>query len=105
MEYNDILNRNFAKIQKMPVFLKNWLRDYSISRLAKFVYFGDTHFKITSHGVVITLPNKIRVQNQIGQIHTAASTLLPKTATGMAVSMNILNNKLPITKNLSIRFV
>lgn len=104
MEYNDILNRSLSKIQKIPVFLKNRLRDYSISRLAKFVYFGDTHFEMISLGVVITLPNKIRVHNQVWQTHTAASKLLPKTVTDMAFGMNILNNKLSITKNLSIRF-
>jgi len=106
MEYNNVLNRNLAKIQKMPGFLQSWLRDYSIGRLVKFVGTAGIHFeKMTCREVVITLPNKTRVQNHIGQIHAAASTLLAETATGMAMGMNIPDNKLPLMKNLSVKFV
>jgi acyl-coenzyme A thioesterase PaaI-like protein len=106
MEYNNNLNRNLAKVQKMPAFLQNWLRDYSIGKFVKFVGTAGIHFeKMTCHEVVITLPNKTRVQNHIGQIHAAATTLLAETATGMVVGMNIPDNKLPLMKNLSVKFI
>ncbi len=90
----------------MPVFLQNWLRDYSIGKFVKFVGTAGIHFEeMSCHRVSITLPNKSRVQNHIGQIHAAATTLLAETATGMVVGMNIPDNKLPLMKNLSVRFI
>src|SRR6218665_1553352 len=106
MEYNNALNRNLAKVQKMPAFLQNWLLDYSIGKIVKFVGTAGIHFeKMTCHEVVVTLPNKTKVQNHIGQIHAAATTLLAETATGMVVGMNIPDNKLPLMKNLSVKFI
>lgn len=90
----------------MPVFLQNWLRDYSIGKTVKFVGTAGIHFeKMTCHQVVITLHNTNKVQNHIGQIHAAATTLLAETATGMIVGMNIPDNKLPLMKNLSVKFI
>ena len=49
--------------------------------------------------------NKNKVQNHIGQIHAAATTLLAETASGMAVGMNIPDDKLPLMKNLTVKFI
>ncbi|AWV99484.1 DUF4442 domain-containing protein [Arcticibacterium luteifluviistationis] len=106
MEYNNRLNRNIEKVNKMPKLIKPWLLDKSIGKVVKFVGTAGIHFeKMTCHKVVISLQNKKKVQNHIGQIHAAATTLLAETATGMVVGMNIPDDKLPLMKDLSINFI
>ncbi|MCU0327182.1 MAG: DUF4442 domain-containing protein [Spirosomaceae bacterium] len=100
------LNRSLAKVSKLPKFLQNWARDYAIGKTVKFVGTAGIHFeKMTCDEVVITLANRTKVQNHIGQIHAAATTLLAETATGMIVGMNIPDDKLPLMKNLSVKFI
>ncbi|WP_435352624.1 DUF4442 domain-containing protein [Emticicia sp. SJ17W-69] len=106
MEYNNNLNRTLAKLQKVPVFLQSWMRDYAIGRFVKFVGTAGIHFeKMTCNEVAVTLPNKTNVQNHIGQIHAAATTLLAETASGIVVGMNIPDDKLPLMKSLSVKFI
>ncbi len=100
------LSRSLLKLDKLPRFLQNWARDYVIGHTVKFVGTAGIHFeKMTSEEVVITLQNHKKVQNHIGQIHAAATTLLAETATGMIVGMNIPDDKLPLMKNLSVKFI
>lgn len=100
------LNRSLLKLNKLPRFIQDWARDYVIGRTVKFVGTAGIHFeKMTCNEVVITLANQTKVQNHIGQIHAAATTLLAETATGMVVGMNIPDNKLPLMKNLSVKFI
>jgi acyl-coenzyme A thioesterase PaaI-like protein len=106
MEYNNNLNRTLAKLQKLPSFVQKQMRDYAIGRFVKFVGTASIHFEtMTCNEVAVTLPNKNKVQNHIGQIHAAATTLLAETATGMVVGMNIPDDKLPLMKNLSVKFI
>lgn len=106
LEFNNSLNRNLAKIAKMPVFIQNWARDYSIGKVVKFVGTAGIHFeKMTCNEVILSQANAVKVQNHIGQIHAAATTLLAETATGMVVGMNIPDDKLPLMKQLSVKFI
>ena len=105
MKYTNRLSRNISKIDKLPTFLRAWFLDRSIGKVVKFVGTAGIHFeKMTCEEVVITLHNKQKVQNHIGQIHAAATTLLAETATGMVVGMNIPDDKIPLMKNLSVNF-
>lgn len=106
MEYNNRLNRNIAQLERLPAFMRSWMLDRTIGKVVKFVGTAGIHFeKMTCNEVVITLSNKKKVQNHIGQIHAAATTLLAETATGMVVGMNIPDDKLPLMKNLSVKFI
>lgn len=106
MEYNNNLNRTLAKLQNLPTFVQKQMRDYAIGRFVKFVGTAGIHFEtMTCNEVAVTLPNKNKVQNHIGQIHAAATILLAETATGMVVGMNIPDDKLPLMKNLSVKFI
>lgn len=106
MEYNNRLNRNINKVNKMPKVLRPWLLDKAIGGVVKFVGTAGVHFeKMTTQKVVISLQNKKKVRNHIGQIHAAATTLLAETATGMVVGMNIPDDKVPLMKELSINFI
>jgi acyl-coenzyme A thioesterase PaaI-like protein len=94
------LNRSLAKVNQLPSFLQSWARDWAIGRTVKFVGTAGVHFeKMTANEVVLSLANQTKVQNHIGQIHAA------ETATGMVVGMNIPDNKLPLMKNLSVKFI
>jgi len=59
---------------------------------------------MTCNEVVITLSEKQKVQNHIGQVHAASTMLFAEIATGMVVGMNIPNGKWPLTKDLSMKF-
>lgn len=61
--------------------------------------------KMTCEKVILTLPNSKKVQNHIQQIHAAASVLLAESASGMIVGMNIPDDKLPLMKSLSSKFI
>ncbi len=106
MEYNNRLNRLINTISEFPAYTQSWFRDYSIGKMVKFAGTAKIHFeKMTCHEVVLTLANAPKVQNHIGQIHAAATTLLAETATGMIVGMNIPDNKLPLMKSLTVHFI
>jgi acyl-coenzyme A thioesterase PaaI-like protein len=106
MEYNNNLNRILSKLKSFPIFMQSFLRDIAIGRFVKLVGTAGVHFeKMTCHEVVLSLANKPKVQNHIGQIHAAATTLLAETATGMILGMNVPDNKLPLMKELSVKFI
>ena len=68
MEYNNNLNKTLAKLQKMPAFMQNWLRDYAIGRFVKFVGTAGIHFeKMTCNEVAVTLPNRNKVKTTLGK--------------------------------------
>jgi acyl-coenzyme A thioesterase PaaI-like protein len=60
--------------------------------------------KMTDTEVVLTLRNRRRMRNHIGQIHAAAMTLLAETATGMLAGMNVPDDKMPLIKLFTVRF-
>lgn len=78
---------------------------YSIGNFVKFVGTAGIRFeKMTAHEVVLSLENKKKVQNHIGQVHAAATALLAETATGMVIGMNLPDDKIPLMKNMSINY-
>ena len=106
MEFNNNLNRNLEKARLLPAFIRPLMIDYIIGKTVKLVGTAGIHFeKLSCRQLTATLHNKRKVQNHIGQIHAAATTLLAETATGILVGMNIPDDKLPLMKNLSIRFI
>ncbi|MFT5883966.1 MAG: acyl-coenzyme A thioesterase PaaI-like protein [Arcticibacterium sp.] len=106
MEYNNGLNRSISRINAYPRFLQAWLLDNAIGNTVKYVGTSGIHFeKMTCLEVVVSLKNRRKVQNHIHQLHAAATTLLAETATGMVVGMNIPDDKIPLMKNLSVKFI
>ena len=77
--------------------------------LGKAVPFTGTaglHFeKVDFDEVIISLANKKKVRNHIGQIHAAATVLLAETATGFVVGMNLPDDKLPLMKKTEVKFI
>jgi len=106
MEYNNRLNRSLQKLKSFPKFLQSRLRNLIIGRTVPFVGTASLDFeKMSCQEVIINLPNKRKVQNHISQVHAAASVLLAETASGMVLGMNVPDDKLPLMKNLSAKFI
>ncbi len=106
MEYNNRLNRSIAKVKSAPSFMQRWLRNKAIGRVVPLVGTAGIDFeKMTCEEVILNLPNRRKVQNHISQVHAAGSILLAETASGMVVGMNVPDDKLPLMKSLSGKFI
>ena len=99
------LARSVAKLERIPAFLRPWLRNRVMGRAVPFTGTAGLNFaEMSPEQVVITVPNVRRVQNHIQGVHAAAMALLAETATGMVVGMNVRDDCLPLCKTLHIDF-
>lgn len=106
MEYNNRLNRALSKVASAPKFMQQWLRNKSIGRVVPLIGTAGIDFeKMTCQEVILNLPNRKKVQNHVNQVHAAASVLLAESASGMVVGMNVPDDKLPLMKSLSAKFI
>lgn len=106
MEYNNRLNRSLAKLDRAPVFLRKQLLNYTIGRTVPMIGTAEIRFQeMSCERLVAIMPNKKKVQNHISQVHAAASVLLAESATGILFGMNIPDDKLPLMKNLSAKYI
>lgn len=55
--------------------------------------------------IVLSLRNREKVQNHIGQVHAMGMALLAETATGMMVGINIPKGKTPLLKSITCKYV
>jgi acyl-coenzyme A thioesterase PaaI-like protein len=98
--------RKLLKLEKLPLGLKKRVTNFVIGNTVKFVGTSGLKFeKLESNEVIVTLNNKRKVQNHIGQIHAAATTLLAETATGIILGLSIPDDKVPLMKMMNIQFV
>ena len=96
------LEKTVNKLSPYPV----WVLSFAVGKMVKFVGTAGCQFDLmTKEKVVISLKNKSKVRNHIGQIHAAAMILLAETATGMVVGMNLPDDKIPLVKSLDTKFV
>ncbi|MEM8527601.1 MAG: DUF4442 domain-containing protein [Bacteroidota bacterium] len=83
-----------------------WILSFAVGKVVKLVGTTGCSFDLmTKEKVIISLKNKTKVQNHIGQIHAAAMILLAETATGMVVGMNVPDDRLPLIKSIESKFV
>jgi len=86
--------------------MHNWMRNRAIGNFVPFVGTAGLDFeKMSCEEVIIRVPNAPKVRNHIKQVHAAASVLLAETASGMVVGMNIPDDKLPLMKSLSAKYI
>lgn len=99
------MNRLEKKIQQIKNY-PSWLFSYIIGRVVPFTGTSGIRFdKMSREEVIVSLANRRKVRNHIGQIHAAAMMLLAETATGMAVGMHIPDDKIPLIKAMNSTFV
>ena len=96
------LAKTVNRLEKYPKFLLSLV----VGRTVRFVGTAGIRFEeMTEDRVVVSLKNRGKVRNHIGQIHAAAMVLLAETATGMVLGMNVPDDKIPLIKSLKTDFV
>ncbi len=94
------------KLQSKPRFIRSWLLDYALGSTIKFIGTAGLNCQLlTQEKAVFKLKNRKKVQNHIGTVHAAATSLIAETASGMVVGMNIPDDKIPVLKTMHIDYV
>jgi uncharacterized protein (TIGR00369 family) len=100
------LSKIVKGIHKLPEFMQTTALSLTLGNVVKFVGTAGIRFeKMQAEEVVVTLANKRKVQNHIGQVHAAATALLAETATGMVVGMNVPDDKIPLLKSMQVNYL
>lgn len=103
---NSLKMNRLAKTVDQLKSYPTWVRSLAIGRFVKFTgTAGISYDEMTTDRVVVSMANKPKVRNHIGQIHAAAMMLLAETATGMALGMHVPDDKLPLLKFMNSKFV
>ncbi len=77
-----------------------------VGSFVKYTGFSGVKYeKMTHHEVIVSLENRPEVQNHIHQLHATAMILLAETATGMAIGMNVPDDRIMLVKHLNTAFV
>lgn len=99
------MNRLAKTVDRLKSY-PTWVRSLAVGRVVKFTgTAGVSYDEMSTDRVVVSLANKSKVHNHIGQIHAAAMMLLAETATGMALGMIVPDDKLPLLKYMNSKFV
>ena len=94
------------KLQSKPKFIRGWLLDFALGSTIKFIGTAGLNCQtLTQEKAVFKLKNRKKVQNHIGTVHAAATSLVAETASGMVVGMNIPDDKIPVLKTMHIDYV
>lgn len=100
------LSKIVKNIYQLPQFMQGTALSLTLGNVVKFVGTAGIHFeKMQQQEVIVTLANKRKVQNHIGQVHAAATALLAETATGMVVGMNVPDDKIPLLKSMQVDYL
>lgn len=96
------LERTVNQLKAYPT----WLLSFAVGRIVKFTgTAGISYDLMTRDKVIVSMKNRPKVRNHIGQIHAAAMMLLAETATGMVLGMNVPDDKIPLLKYMNTKFV
>ena len=100
------LSKIVKNIYQLPKFLQPSALSLTLGNVVKFVGTAGIRFeKMQAEEVIVTLANKRKTQNHIGQVHAAATALLAETATGMVVGMNVPDDKIPLLKSMQVHYL
>ena len=96
------LERTVNTLKSYP----SWVLSYAIGRFVKFTgTAGISYDHMSRDKVIVSMKNRPKVRNHIGQVHAAAMMLLAETATGMAMGMFVPDDRLPLLKYMNSKFV
>jgi len=94
------------KLNSKPKWLRGRLLDFALGSTIKFIGTAGLHCEeLSEQRSVFSLKNRKKVRNHIGTVHAAATSLLAETASGMALGMNIPDDKVPLLKTMHINYV
>jgi len=99
------LHNILDKIDFLPGPIKQKAASIIFSQAVPFVSTaGCTFEKLTNKEVVVSIGNKRKARNHIGQIHAAAMALIAETASGFVLAMNMPDDKLNLIKSLKVNY-
>jgi hypothetical protein len=99
------MQRQLARLSRLPAFLRPWVRNRVLRRAVPFTGTAGVDFvDLSPQQVTVALANRHRVQNHIQGVHASAMNLLAETATGMVVGMNVRDDCTPLAKELKMAF-
>jgi acyl-coenzyme A thioesterase PaaI-like protein len=105
-ERKNRLNGLVSTINRYPDWVRVPVLSFVVGRTVPMVGTARIRFeKMTETEVVLSLRNRRSMRNHIGQIHAAAMTLLAETATGMLAGMNVPDDKMPLIKLFTVKFL
>lgn len=94
------------KLQSKPKWIRSRLLNFALGSTIKFIGTAGVECeKLNQERAVFRLKNRKKVQNHIGTVHAAASSLIAETASGMVIGMNIPDDKIPVLKTMHIDYV
>ncbi len=99
------MSRSIAKLDKYPESIRRMAVNFIIKRTIPYV--GTSKLcieEITPERLIVSIPNKRKVQNHIHNVHATAMALIAETATGLLVAMNLPDDKLPLIKSMKIDY-
>lgn len=105
MAFTNRIRRTLAHLDRLPVGAER-IRSVAIGQYVKFAGTAGVRFEtLEEHEVTVSVANRRRVRNHIGQVHAAAMFLLAETASGFCVGMNLPDSALPLVKEIDIKYV
>jgi uncharacterized protein (TIGR00369 family) len=100
------LHSVLERIAFLPEPLKQKAASAIFSRVVPFINTAGCEFeKLTNEEVVVSLENKRKARNHIGQIHAAAMALIAETASGFVLAMNMPDDKLNLIKSMKVNYL
>ena len=97
-----VLNR----LDFLPEPYKTKAASIAFTRAVPFVNTaGCTFEKVTNEEVIVSIKNKRKARNHIGQLHAAAMALIAETASGFVFTMNLPGDKLNLIKSMKVNYL
>ncbi|MBV8046367.1 MAG: DUF4442 domain-containing protein [Paludibacterium sp.] len=99
------MNRMVAKASRLPGALRNVVISRLFGRIVPFLGTAGLRFEeVSPTRMVVSIPNRRKVQNHIKGVHAAAMALLAETASGFVLAMNVPDDKLMLLKSMKVDY-
>lgn len=100
------LHKVLNALDFLPAGLKQRAASLAFSRAVPFVGTAGCSFdEVSNERVVVSIENKRKARNHIGQLHAAAMALIAETASGFVLAMNIPDDKLNLIKSMKVNYL
>ena len=100
------LTTAFALVEKLPAFMRDRARNIALRRAVPFLGTVKMRFHQTDLNCwEVSLANRKRAQNHLGQIHACAMVALAETVGVMICAHNMPGGRIPLVKQLNAQFV
>ena len=106
MSKKNPLHQVLDTLDFLPAPVKQRLASFAFSQAVPFVgTAGCTFEKVTKEEVIVSIKNKRKARNHIGQLHAAAMALIAETASGFVFTMNLPGDKLNLIKSMKVNYL